>query len=100
MNTTNDTTTKRNPLAEYTLAELQKGIDSNDMTWGDSSNLERSRGDRNGLPNGFEFTALCRMASIISRTYPNRPIMEQLYPNGFIVKMTTASYSTLTIVAK
>lgn len=85
---------------DYTLTELQAGIDSDNIEWSDSCNLPASRGDKNGLPNRFEFPALCRMADIIKRTMPSRPVMRSLYPNGFIVKMETSYYSTLQIIAK
>jgi hypothetical protein len=85
---------------DYTLTELQDGIDSTDIVWSDSSNLPIHKGDSKGLPQGFEFPALCKMASIIKMTYPTRPIMEKLFPKGFIIKMETSSYSTFQIISK
>lgn len=75
---------------DYTLKELQKGIDSNDIEWG----------ERDRLPNRFEFPALCRMAWITHRTEPRKEVLEKLFPNGFIIQMESAEYSTMRIFPK
>lgn len=79
-----------NNKTDYTLAELQAGIDSDTIAFG----------GRSQLPERFEFPALCRMASIMRRLEPNRAAFAYHFPRGFIVTMTTPHYSSLSIVSK
>lgn len=85
---------------DYTLKELQSGIDSDRIEWSDSSNLPEHRGNRSGLPMHFEFPALCRMADLLKCVYCDRERMFAAFPRGFVVKMAGTRYSTLEIVPK